>query len=233
MSGVVVLAGTGPGLSASVAREFADHDWSVGLLARSEAFTDQLAEELRDEETDAVAVKADVTQQSDVHHAFERVREELGPVDALVNNAASFHPGGISDLDPDQFEQMWRVCAYGSFLCSQTVVPRMRERNEGTIIFTGANVSKRAQKGAVGFSSAKFATRGLARGLSRELRPQGIHVAHVVIHGQLDTPRNRKFMSDVDPETLVDPDAVAETYYHLTTQSPRSWTTEVDVKTSQ
>lgn len=231
MSRVAVLAGVGPGTSTSIARELAEHGWSVALLARGDSYIESLSAEIDDSDVDALPIRMDMTDQVEVQDAFAEIRRELGTVDLLVNHAASFRPGGITDLDADDFEEMWRGCAYGGFLCSQAALPDMLERNDGTIIFTGANVGKRAQKDSVGFSSAKFAVRGLADGMARELGPRGIHVAHVVIHGQIDTPRTRQYLSEVDPSTLLDPDEIAKTYRHLAHQSSRCWTTEIDLRT--
>ncbi|WP_049921001.1 SDR family NAD(P)-dependent oxidoreductase [Halopiger djelfimassiliensis] len=232
MSRVVVVAGVGPGLSASIVREFADHGWSVGLLARTTETIDPLAAALEDEGTAACPVQADVTDPADVNRAFEEIRAELGVVDVLVNHAATVYAGGVSALSATQFEEMWRGCVLGAFRCSQAVVPAMRERNDGTIIFTGADAGKRARADSVGFSSAKFAVRGLARGMAKELGPEGIHVAHVVLHGGIDTPRTRRAMPGVDRSSLLDPDEVATTYRHLAQQPPRSRTTEVDLRSS-
>lgn len=230
MNQVLVIAGVGSGLSASIARKFAQNNWSIGLIARSAPRAEALAEEISSEDLDIATVQADVSVPVEVEAAFDSIRTKLGQIDVLVNHAAAFCRGGISDLSPSDFEKMWRVCAFGAFLCSNEVVPKMKQRNEGTIIFTGANVSKRAQKNAVGFSSAKFATRGLAQGMAKELGPEDIHVAHVVIHGQIDTPRNREFLSDVDPDSLLNPDEIAKTYWHLATQTLRSQSTEINVR---
>ncbi|AFO57116.1 MULTISPECIES: SDR family NAD(P)-dependent oxidoreductase [unclassified Natrinema] len=230
MRRVVVVAGVGPGLSASIVREFADHGWSVGLLARTTDTIDSLAREIEDDETAAVPVQADVTDPGDVERAFDEIRAELGAVDALVNHAATVYAGGVSDVTARQLEEMWRGCVFGAFLCVQAVVPNMRDRNDGTIIFTGADAGTRAREDAVGFSSAKFAVRGLAQGMAKELGPDGIHVAHVVLHGGMDTPRTRRAMPDIDHSSLLDPDEIATTYRHLADQPPRSRTTEVDIR---
>ncbi|RZH66491.1 SDR family NAD(P)-dependent oxidoreductase [Natrinema altunense] len=230
MSRVVVVAGVGPGLSASVVREFADHGWSVGLLARTADTIDSLALEIEDDGIAALPVQADVTDPGDVTRAFEEIRTELGAVDVLVNHAAAVYAGGVSDITAAQFEEMWRGCVFGAFLCTRAVVPNMRDRNDGTIIFTGADAGTRARGDAVGFSSAKFAVRGLAQGMAKELGPDGIHVAHVVLHGGMETPRTRRAMPDIDHSSLLDPDDIATTYRHLARQSPRSRTTEVDIR---
>lgn len=222
MSHTVVIAGVGPGLGTSLARKFADEGCSLGLFARSHAYVESLADELP---TPAVAAEVDVTDPDWVERGFERVRDELGPVDVLVNHASGASWNGLRDCSPHEFEHAWRVAAYGGFLCSKEAVEDMLD-DGGTILFTGATSAVRGRGGAVGFSSAKFAVRGLAESMARELGPAGIHVAHVVIDGGIRPP-NR----DVDsPEEYLDPDAIAESYWHLVEQDESAWTLELDLR---
>ncbi len=145
------------------------------------------------------------------------MREKLGSVDILVNHAGNAAWGDFSDLTPEDFERSWRVCAFGAFLCSRAVVPDMLNGG-GTILFTGATSAIRGRAGAIAFSSAKFAVRGLAWALAREVGPKGIHIAHIIIDGVIDTPDVRtRYQLDLD-EPLLDPDATAETYWCLVQQ---------------
>ena len=230
MTRTAVIAGVGPGLGASVARTFADHGCDVGLFARSESFVDDLATDLRETGVDAVAVPTDISDPEAVARGFEVVREELGPVDVLVNHAASASWRGLLGLSPEAFEEAWRVGAYGAFLCSREAVRDMLEADGGTVIFTGATSAVRGRDGALGFSSAKFAARGMAESMARELGPQGIHVAHVVLDGQIATPGALDSAPERDRETYLDPDAVAETYWHLVEQDRSAWTLELDLR---
>ena len=158
------------------------------------------------------------------------MREKLGPVDILVNHAGNAAWGHFSDLTPEDFEQSWRVCTLGAFLCSQQAVPDMLDRGSGTILFTGATSAIRGRAGAIAFSSAKFAVRGLAWALAREVGPKGIHVAHIIIDGVIDTPDVcARYELDED-EPLLDPDEIAETYWTLVQQKRSSWTFELDVR---
>jgi len=221
-----VIAGVGPGLGESLARKFADEGCSVGLFARSGEYVSELAADLP---TDAVGVEVDVADPADVEAGFERVREELGPVDVLVNHASGGSWRGLTDISADEFERAWRVGGYGAFLCSREAAADMLDRDGGTIIFTGATSAVRGRGGAIGFSSAKFAARGMAESMARELGPEGIHVAHTVIDGQILTPEARDD-DDRDTEAFLDPDEIAESYWHLVEQDRSAWTLELDLR---
>ncbi len=225
MAQIAVIAGVGSGLGASLAHRFATEGCRVGLLARSMEYLQRLEETIRTETPgDAVAVETDITDRKQVEGAFDVVREEFGSVDILVNHASGATWDGV-DIDPADFERSLAVGPVGGLYCTQQAVPDMRETGGGTILFTGATSAVRGRDGALGFSAAKFATRGMAESLARELGPEGIHVAHVVIDGQIAT-------SDADTETTerLDPDAIADSYWHLVEQDRSSWTLELDVR---
>jgi len=227
MSRTAVIAGVGPGLGASLAHRFVEEGCQVGLFARSKEYLDELADELGD---DAVAVPTDITDPEQVQSGFETVREAFGPVDVLVNHASGATWDGLREISPEAFERAWRVSAYGGLLCSQEAVADMLDTGGGTVIFTGATSAVRGRGGALGFSAAKFAVRGMAESMARELGPEGIHVAHVVIDGQIATPQALDAAPDRDEEEFLDPDAIADSYWHLVEQDRSSWTLELDVR---
>jgi NAD(P)-dependent dehydrogenase (short-subunit alcohol dehydrogenase family) len=238
MARTAVVSGVGPGLGESLARKFADEGCSVALFARSGEYVADLADDFP---TDAVGVETDVSDPEEVTAGFERVREELGPVDVLVNHASGGSWKGLRDLSAEEFERAWRVNGYGAFLCSREAVSDMLEGGDdgeaddsddrgGTIIFTGATSAVRGRGGALGFSSAKFAARGMAESMARELGPEGIHVAHVVIDGQILTPSAKENNPDRDEETFLNPDEIAENYWHLVEQDRSAWTLELDLR---
>jgi NAD(P)-dependent dehydrogenase (short-subunit alcohol dehydrogenase family) len=146
-----------------------------------------------------------------------------------VNHASAGGPfnRGLLETAPEDFERAWRVSAYGALLCCQQVVPDMLRREAGAILFTGATSSVRGA--ALAFSSAKFAVRGLAQSLARELWPKGIHVAHVVIDGIIGESQG----PNAAEEPLLDPDAIANTYWSLVLQNKSAWSLEVDVRLYQ
>jgi NAD(P)-dependent dehydrogenase (short-subunit alcohol dehydrogenase family) len=226
MTRTVVVAGVGPGLGESIVRKFAAEGCSVGMFARSAEFLDELEADLDDEGHGVLAVPTDITDPGAVEAGFEAVREASGPIDTLVNHASAGAWRGLTDISPEAFEEAWRVSAQGALLCSQEAAEDMLAEDGGTILFTGATSAIRGREGAVDFSSAKFAVRGLAESMARELGPQGIHVCHIVIDGGIRPP-NR----DVDdPEAFLDPDAIAESYWHLTQQDRSAWTLELDLR---
>ncbi len=229
MAKTAVISGVGSGLGASLAVRFADEGYDTALLARSSGFINSLAQQLREAGRDSLAIAADVTDPAQVGDAFARVREELGEVDVLINHAGNAAWGDFDRLTAAEFERSWRVCALGSFLCSKEAAGPMAARGSGAILFTGATSSIRGRAGALAFSSAKFAVRGLAWSLARELWPQGVHVAHVIIDGLLDTPQLREAGVDAD-EPVMDTDAVAETYWNLANQKPGAWAFEIDLR---
>lgn len=227
MSKVAVIAGVGPGLGESLARRFAAEGCRVALFARSTEYIHTLADELG---TDVLAVPTDITDPDQVTASFKLVRDTFDPVDILVNHADGAPWEGLVDISPDDFERAWRISAYGGLLCSQAVVPDMLAEGGGTILFTGATSATRGRNGAIGFSGAKFAVRGMAESMARELGSEGIHVAHVVIDGLIDTPEIREMYPDVADELFMDPDSIADSYWHLVTQDRSAWTLELDVR---
>lgn len=230
MSKIAVISGVGPGLGAALARKFADEGCSVALLARSAAYIHNLERKLAETGAVALPIPTDITDAAQVTRSFARIREELGAPDILINHAGNAAWGTFANLTPEAFEGSWRVCTLGAFLCSKQVVPGMLEKGGGCILFTGATSSVRGRAGALAFSSAKFAARGLASALAREVGPHGIHVAHVIIDGVIDTPGVRERYQLKPNEPLLAPNAIAETYWALVQQERSAWSFEVDVR---
>jgi NAD(P)-dependent dehydrogenase (short-subunit alcohol dehydrogenase family) len=227
---VAVVAGVGPGLGASLARRLAVAGCRIALLARTSEFIEALANELGDKGTKTLPVPADVSQPDQVAAAFRSIREQLGPVDLLINNASASGPFGqpFTEITADNFVRGWQVGVLGAFLCSQAVVPDMLAKGSGCILFTGATSSVRGA--AITFSSAKFALRGLAQSLARELWPRGIHIAHVVVDGVIREREIGPGVADQAGEPLMNPAAIAEVYWDLARQDRSAWTLELDLR---
>ncbi len=230
MSQTAVISGVGPGLGESIARKFAREGCRVAMIARSEDYLLELETSIKKSGGIALAVPADLTQSDQIEKAFQTIHEAFGKVDILVNHASYASWKGLLDLSKDEFERSWRVGAYGGFLCSKFAVKDMLENNSGTILFTGATSAIRGAAGSLAFASAKFAVRGMAQSMAREFGPRGIHVAHVIIDGQIDTPRVRKMIPNRDRETFLNPDAIAKTYWNLINQDRSAWTLELDLR---
>ncbi len=171
----------------------------------------------------------DLTSESGVETTLSAVEAQLRPPSVLVYNAGSFLMSPLAETSPEDFQQIWALNCYGGFLCAHWVVPRMLAQGGGTIIFTGATAGVKAAGKFAAFGSAKFALRGLAQSMARELGPRGIHVAHVVVDGIIWTPRSRE-MHGLDEAQCLNPDAIAETYYSLICQDRSAWTHELDLR---
>lgn len=227
---VAAVLGVGPGLGESVARRFAREGFVVALMSRGEDKVQGARAAIEEDGGRALAVTADATDPESVSRAFERIREELGAPEVLVYNAGAFEMGSVIDVSPEKFEQCWRANCYGGFLAAREVLPAMVERGRGTVIFTGATASMRGGAGFSCLAVGKFGLRALAQSLGRELGPKGIHVAHVVIDGQIDTPTNLERFADRDRRTFLSSDAIAESYWMLHRQDPTTWTLELDLR---
>ena len=227
---VAVIAGVGPGLGASLARKFAKEGCRIALLARSSDFLETLSTELRGRGTETVAIQTDIGEADQVAAAFRRIREQRGFVDVLSNNASAGGPftQPFVEIDAESFARGWRVGVLGAFFCSQAVVPDMLSKGTGSILFTGATSSVRGA--SITFSSAKFAMRGLAQALARELWPEGIHVAHVIIDGVIRESEIDLGSDDETPEPLMNPAAIAEAYWGLVRQDRSAWSLELDLR---
>jgi NAD(P)-dependent dehydrogenase (short-subunit alcohol dehydrogenase family) len=217
MSRTAVIAGVGPGLGESLARRFAREGCQVALFARTESFIEDLATDLPGPGA-GLAVQTDLTDVEQIRDGFETVREAFGPVDVLVNHASAASWTGLLDTTVEEFETAWAVNGRGAFVCSQEAVSDMLDTGGGTVIFTGATSAVRSRGGAIGFTAAKFAARGMAMDIAQEYGPEGVHAAHVVIDGQIDSPAVRERSPDRGEETFLDPDELADTYWHLVEQ---------------
>jgi NAD(P)-dependent dehydrogenase (short-subunit alcohol dehydrogenase family) len=227
---VAAVLGVGPGLGAAVARRFAREGLAVGLMARGEESLAAAREEVEGSGGTALAVTADATDAASVASAFNRVREELGAPEVFVYNAGAFQMGGILELSPEQFDDCFRANCSGAFYGAQQVLPAMVERGRGTVILTGATAALRGSARFAALATGKFGLRALAQSMAREFGPQGIHVAHVIIDGQINTPRLREDQPDREESTTLSPEAIAETYWQLHAQDPTAWTLELDLR---
>ncbi len=217
-----LIVGAGSGLSASLARAFAKAGMSVALAARS---TDKLAKLAQD--IGAKTYVCDASQRAQVEKLFANL-DASGALDVVVYNASYRARGALIDLDPAEVEKSIAVSAFGGFLVAQAAVRRMLPRAHGAILFTGASASVKGYAQSAPFAMAKFALRGLAQSMARELSPQGIHVAHFVIDGGIRSAR--RVEPPASPDSLLDPDAIAQSYLHVLQQPRSAWTHEVELR---
>jgi NAD(P)-dependent dehydrogenase (short-subunit alcohol dehydrogenase family) len=228
-SKVAVVIGVGPGTGASLARRFG-REYAIALMARKAEYLRGVGAEIRAAGGVALETPGDVGNAAQVAAAFAAIREQLGDPEVLLYNAGSGTWGSIIDIKPEQYEADWRVNAYGAFLCAKEVAPAMIARGAGVMLFTGATAGVKAGARSVSFGPAKFAMRGLAQALARDLGPRGIHIAWINIDGGIDIPHVRARYPEMKDEDLLKPDAIAETYWHLAHQDRSAWTMELDVR---
>jgi NAD(P)-dependent dehydrogenase (short-subunit alcohol dehydrogenase family) len=223
---VAVVAGVGPGNGAALARRFSAAGYAVALLARRSDSFAPIAAEL----ASARGYVCDVGDAASVDAAFANIRRDLGDVDVLLFNAGSGVFLDVESISPEQFEQAWRINALGALLCSRQVIPAMKAKSQGNIIFVGATASRRGNVHTAAFAPAKAAQRSLAESMARKLWPEGIHVALIIVDGVVDLPRTRKAMPDKADDAFVDPAGVAEIAFQLSQQQRRAWSFEVEAR---
>lgn len=229
-SKVAAVLGVGSGLGAAIAHRFAQEGFAIALMARNR---DQLAAiqlEIEQLGSRALPVSVDAANPASVKAAFDQVHSELGAPEIFVYNAGLFQVAGILELTPEQFEAGWKVNCFGAFLGAQQVLPAMVERKSGTILLTGATAALKGSARFAGLAVGKFGLRALAQSLAREFGPQGIHVAHIVIDGMIDTARVRLIAPEREDHKLLKPEAIAETYWQLSQQDATAWTLELDLR---
>jgi NAD(P)-dependent dehydrogenase (short-subunit alcohol dehydrogenase family) len=218
-----LIVGAGSGLSAALARAFSHDGGKVALAARD---TDKLTPLCA--EIGAVAFAADASRPEQVTKLFEDAVGALGQIDAVIYNASARVRGPLVELDPEDVARAIAVSAFGGFLVGQQAARHMLPRRSGVILFTGASASVKGYPQSAPFAMGKFALRGLAQSMARELAPEGIHVAHVVIDGGIRSAA-RPEPADAS-DSLLDPDAIAATYLHLANQQRSAWSWEVEVR---
>jgi NAD(P)-dependent dehydrogenase (short-subunit alcohol dehydrogenase family) len=214
-----LIVGTGPGLSASLARLFAKNGLKVAIAARQ---TDKLAALAK--ETGASVHTCNAADPADVAALFETV----GNPDVVVYNASGRVRGPLVDLPPEEVRKAIEVSAFGAFLVSQQAARRMLPQSHGAIFLTGATAGVKGFALSSSFAMGKFALRGLAQSMARELSPKGIHVAHFVIDGGIRSAQRP--VPDNNPDSLLDPDAIAETYWAVLQQHRSAWSWEIEVR---
>ena len=227
---VAVVVGVGPGLGAALARRFAKAGITVAVAARRRERLAPLAEALG-----ASAYACDATSEAEVEGLFAAVARELGAPRLVVYNASAFVRKSILETTVEEFERCWRVACLGGFLVGRAAVrlmlPRAAEHGGGgTILFTGATAALRGGALFHNLAVGKFGLRALAQSMAREFQPKGIHVAHVVIDGQIAGERPGYRREERGTDAVLEPDAIAEAYYQLHRQARSAWTLELDLR---
>ena len=225
MSETALIVGAGSGLSASLARLFAREGMCVALAARNTGKLDGLAKE-----TAALAIACDASVPAQVEAMFGAVEAKWGVPDLVVYNAGYRTRGPLVSLEPKEVERTLMISAYGGFLVGQAAAKRMVARGTGSILFTGASASVKGYAESAPFAMGKFALRGLAQSMARELAPKGIHVAHFVIDGGIAQGPNDARAKDRGADGMLLPDEIARNYLNVHRQHRSAWTWEVELR---
>lgn len=228
MSQVALVVGVGPGLGWNLTRRFVDGGMHVAMVARDSARLEGYVSERP--EWSLSAHGCDATDAGDVDKLFRSVEAEFGSPEVVIFNAGAFKPARMTELSPEDFERCWRIGCFGGFLVGREAAVRMEAAGQGTIIFTGATASLRGGPKFANLAVPKFGLRALAQTMARELGPQGVHVAHVIIDGQIRSAKYEYRLEETGPDSLLEPEAIAEQYWQLHQQHRSAWTQELDLR---
>jgi NAD(P)-dependent dehydrogenase (short-subunit alcohol dehydrogenase family) len=237
MNPVALIVGAGDATGGAVARRFAKGGYAVCAVRRQQGKLRPLLEQIKKEGGVAHGFGSDARNEEEVVTLVERIESEIGPIEVLVFNIGANVPSSILDETARKYFKIWEMACLGGFLYGREVAKRMVTRNgdhKGTIIFTGATASLRGSANFAAFAGAKHALRALAQSMARELGPRGIHVAHTIIDGAIDTEFIRENFPEryalKDQDGIVNPDHIAESYWMLHRQPRDAWTHEMDLR---
>ncbi len=220
---LALIVGAGSGLSASLARLLSRNNLQVALAAREPDRLTSLCAE-----TGAVSFACEAAEPEEVAGLFDAVVASLGAPDVVIYNASARARGPLVDLIPAEVARALAVSAFGGFLVAQQAARLMVPAGRGAILLTGASASVKGYPQSAAFAMGKFALRGLAQSMARELQPKGVHVAHFVIDGVIRNP-GRTEPAEA-PDSMLDPDAIAETYWNVLNQRRSAWSWEVELR---
>ena len=238
MEPVALIVGAGDATGGAIARRFARGGYTVCATRRNLDKLQPLVEQIRAEGGKAHAFASDARKEEDVVALVEQVETTVGPIEVLVFNIGANVPSSILDETARKYFKIWEMACLGGFLNGREVAKRMVARDgeghKGTIIFTGATASLRGSANFAAFAGAKHALRALAQSMARELGPRGIHVAHTIIDGAIDTEFIRENFPEryalKDSDGILNPDHIAENYWMLHKQPRDAWTHELDLR---
>ena len=232
--GAALVVGAGDALGGAIARRFLRSGLATVVSRRKAGPMNQLLRSFEEEGLPARGIACDARDEERVAELFDRVEQEVGPLQVCVFNIGAQHSASILDMTSRIYRQVWESAAFSGFLVGREAARRMVPRGEGTIIFTGATASIRGGAGFASFAGAKHALRALAQSMARELGPRGIHVGHVIVDGMIESEAVRQRFPDrvaaLPDSAMLDPDHIAEAYWSLHVQPPDAWTFELDLR---
>lgn len=231
-----IIIGAGVSTGSAVARKFAEMGYHVCPVRRERNFSEleKLANGIKEAGYSATPFGVDARDEDAIAKLFKEVEENIAPIDVVVFNPGAnvFFP--IEDTTARVYKKVWEMAAFAGFLTGREAAKYMKKRGHGSIFFTGATASIRGGAGFSAFSGAKFALRSLSQSMARELGPQGIHVAHFIIDGAIDTPFIKENFPDTyalkEKDGILQPKEIAEAYWNIHVQHPSAWTQEMDLR---
>ncbi len=222
---VAVVVGAGPGLGAALARRFADGGYRVAVARRQTDDITGLAKEIGGK-----AYACDAADHDAVTALFDGVTADLGTPTLVSYNAGAYSPGSVLEITAEEFERCWRIGCLGGFNVGQAAARGMVDAGGGTLLFTGATAALRGGKGFANLAVGKFGLRALAQSMARELGPKGVHVAHLIIDGQIASDRPGYTEAERGEDHVLKPEAIAEAAWFLHSQQKSAWTQELDLR---
>ncbi|MEM8861711.1 MAG: SDR family oxidoreductase [Chloroflexota bacterium] len=232
--GVALVIGAGPGLGGAVARRFAAEGYTVCATRRKKDSLDDLVNDIEMAGGKIHSFGVDARKEESVIELFQHIENKIGPLNAVIFNIGANIRFNIVETTTRKYYKVWEMAAFAGFLAGREAAKYMKERGQGTIIFTGATASVRGKEGFSAFAGAKHALRALAESMARELGPQGIHVAHIIVDGMIDTPWIKRNFSEViakmPEDAILDPIDIAENYLFIHNQPRSAWTFEMDLR---
>ena len=226
MNKVCVVMGVGPGNGEAFVRRFSDEGFQVAMIARTEDYLKQLEQSV----AGAHAFPCDMMEPEQIASVMTAIESRLGPVSVLLYNAGGGVFKSVEEASLEDFEANWRINVQGLVAAAKAALPQLRQHDTASIIVTSASAATRGRANTAPFASAKAAQRSLAQSMARQLGPEKIHVANLVIDGMVDLPRTREMLPDKPDEFFVQPAAVADAVWALCQQAPSAWTFELDIR---
>ena len=234
MNKVALIVGAGDATGGAIARRFAREGYTACVTRRSLDKLQPLLEQIRAAGGKAEGFASDARKEEEVVALIEQIETTVGPIEVLVFNIGANVPSSILDETARKYFKVWEMACYAGFLNGQAVAQRMAQRRRGTMIFTGATASLRGAANFAAFAGAKHALRALAQSMARELGPQNVHVAHVIVDGAIDTAFIRDNFPDLyarrNEDGILAPDHIADAYWFLHSQPRDAWTFELDLR---
>ena len=234
MAGTALVVGAGDALGGAIAERFAKGGLHAVPSRRKTAPLEALAARIRADGGAATPIACDARDEDAVIGMFDRIEADIGPLEVAVFNAGAWHNAPIAEMTARVYRQVWDTAAFAGFLVGREAAKRMVGRGSGTIVFTGATASLRGGAGFAAFAGAKFALRALAQAMARELGPMGLHVAHIIVDGRIDSDAVRERFADeiasLGEDAMPRPAAIAETFWAVHAQSRDAWTFETEVR---